>query len=218
MEKISVYTILYYDLQFYEDIIKYLYDFVDEIIIIDGPYSYAIDTLKNFNLFYNENNKPAELDRIIKEYPKIKYKYLICDTEEEKRMIGYNMCSNNLVLLVDTDEFLIIDLLKLNKFINNPIFNVCNANIYNMCDYNISFNDLSKKNVLFKKNKISALEHLNYLWLVCCKQEPPNLSYISPNELGLIYHFTLNRNKKNNIVKFIFYVLLYRKNNNQPTI
>jgi hypothetical protein len=32
---------------------------------------------------------------------------------------------------------------------------------------------------------------------------------------GTIYHQTLNRNKKNNIVKFIFYTLLYKKNNNQ---
>ena len=77
MKKISVYTILYYDLQFYEDIIKYLYDVVDEFIIIDGPYSYAVDTLKKLNLFYDEQTKPHELNDIIKKYSKIKYKYVI---------------------------------------------------------------------------------------------------------------------------------------------
>lgn len=215
MTKISVYTILYYDLQFYEDIIKYLYDFVDEFIIIDGPYSYAIDTLKKFNLFYDESNKPQELNNIIEKYSKVKYKYVICDTEEEKRMIGYNMCSNNLVLLVDTDEFLNIDIIKLNIFINNPTKFVCCANIYNMCDYNISFNDLSQKYILFKKSQISAQEHLDYTWLIGCKQNKTNASYMSFQEFGLIYHYTLNRNIKNNIIKFIFYVLLYRKNNNQ---
>ena len=84
MNKISAYTILYYDLQFYEDIIKNLYNDVDEFVIIDGPYSYAVDTLKKFNLFYDENTKPHELNKLIKKYPKIKYKYVICDTEEEK--------------------------------------------------------------------------------------------------------------------------------------
>ena len=214
MEKISVYTILYYDLQFYEDIIKNLYDIVDEFIIIDGPYSYAIDTLTKFNLFYTEDNKPNLLNQLIQKYSKIKYKYVICDTEEEKRMIGYNMCSNNLVLLVDTDEFLFIDVNKLNTFINKEKF-VCCANIYNMCDYNINFNKLTQKYILFKKNKISALEHLNYTWLIGCKQTQKNINYMSGDNFGLIYHFTLNRNKQNNIVKFIFYVLLYNKINNK---
>ena len=216
MEKISVYTILYHDLQFYEDIIKYLYDVVDEIIIIDGPYSYAIDVLKKFNLFYNENNKPPELNELIKKYPKIKYKYVICDTEEEKRMIGYNMCSNDLVLLVDTDEFLNINIEKINTFINNPNKFVCCADIYNMCDYNVFFGNLTNKYILFKKTKISALEHLDYTWLIGCKQNKKIESYMCHDAFGLIYHFTLVRNKRNNITKFIFYVLLYRKNHNQP--
>ena len=125
MKKISAYTILYYDLQFYEDIIKNLYNDVDEFVIIDGPYSYAVDTLKKFNLFYDENTKPDELNKLIKKYPKIKYKYVICDTEEEKRKIGYNTCSNDLVLLVDTDEFLNINTEKINTFINNPNKFVC---------------------------------------------------------------------------------------------
>jgi hypothetical protein len=216
MKKVSVYTILYHDLQFYEDIIKYLYDIVDEFIIIDGPYSYAVDTLKKFNLFYDEINKPHELNEIIEKYPKIKYKYIICDCEEDKRIIGYNMCSNDLVLLVDTDEFLNIDIDKLKIFINEPNKHVCCARIYNMCDYNVNFNNLVEKYILFKKDKISALDHLNYTWLIDCKQTDKNISYMSMNSFGLIYHFTLNRNIKNNIIKFVFYVLLYRKNNNQP--
>jgi len=120
-------------------------------------------------------------------------------------MIGYNMCLNNLVLLVDTDEFLNIDIKKLNIFIKNPDKFVCCANIYNMCDYNINFNDLVKKYILFKKTKISALEHLDYTWLIGCIQHEKKIHYMSCDEFGLIYHYTLNRSIKNNIIKFLFY-------------
>jgi hypothetical protein len=174
--KISAYTILYYDLQFYEDIIKHIYDFVDEIIVIDGPYTYAIDTLKKFNIFYDENNKPNEISDIIKKYPKIKYTYVTCDNEEEKRMIGYEKCSNELILLADTDEFINIDMSRLNEFIKDESKMIGSFNIYNMCDYNINYNQLVKKYILFKKKYISSLDHLNYLWLVGCKQEEKKLS------------------------------------------
>jgi len=149
MAKISVYTILYHDLQFYEDIVQSLYHIVDEFIIIDGPYSYAIDTLKKLNLFYDEPNKPSQMNMLIQKYNKIKYKYVICNTEEEKRMIGYNTCANDIVLLVDTDEFLIIDSKKINNFINNTKKFVCCSDIYNMCDYNVNFNKITTKYILF---------------------------------------------------------------------
>jgi len=212
--KISVYTILFHDLQFYEDIIKNIYNYVDEFIIIDGPYSYAIDTLKQLGLFYDNNNKPNEINNIIKKYPKVKYTYSIFENEEEKRKFGYNKCSNELILLIDTDEFFYINLIKLNDFVKNTNKFVGCFDIYNMCDTNINFNKLVQKYVLFKKKNISADDHLDYLWLVGCKQKNKVIDYMSFLPCGTIYHQTLNRNKFNNIIKFIFYILLYRKNNN----
>ena len=90
--KISAYTILYYDLQFYESIIKNIYNYVDEIIIIDGPYSYAIDTLKKFNLFYDEKNKPQIINNLLNKYNKIKYFYKIFDNEENKKECLVTIC------------------------------------------------------------------------------------------------------------------------------
>jgi hypothetical protein len=146
--KISVYTILFHDLQFYEDIIKNIYNYVDEFIIIDGPYLYAIDTLKQLGLFYDNNNKPNEINNIIKKYPKVKYTYSIFENEEEKRKFGYNKCSNELILLIDTDEFFDINLIKLNDFVKNTNKFVGCFDIYNMCDTNINFNKLVQKYVL----------------------------------------------------------------------
>ena len=88
--KISAYTILYYDTQFLETIYNNIEKYIDEFIIVDGPYSYAIETLKKYNLFYDENSRPAELLSLIEKFPKIKYHYKIFQKEEEKRMYGYN--------------------------------------------------------------------------------------------------------------------------------
>ena len=214
--KISAYTILYYDLQFYESIIKNIYNYVDEIIIIDGPYSYAIDTLKKFNLFYDEKNKPQIINNLLNKYNKIKYFYKIFDNEENKRMFGYDMCKNNIILLVDTDEFIYLNKSNLKRFINDKNRYVCSTDIYNMCDYNVYINNISKKNIFFKKNKITSFQHLDYTWLVGCKQNKIINSYITNYSSSMTYHLTLFRNKKNNIIKFFFYVLLYRKNNKLP--
>jgi hypothetical protein len=215
-DKISVYTILYYDLQFYEDIIKNIYDIVDEFIIVDGPYNYAVDVLKRFNLYYDETTKPSEITTLLNKYPKIKYTYDIYENEEAKRIKGYNLCSNNIVLLVDTDEFITLDVAKMNDFINTKDKYVRCCKIYNMCDYNINFNPLTEKYILFKKEKISALDHLNYTWLMYCKTGEKIQKYMCFDEVGLIYHQTLCRNKFNNIIKFLFYILVYHKTHNNP--
>ena len=209
--KISVYTILYYDTQFLETIYKHIEKYIDEFVIVDGPYSYAIETLKKYNLFYDENSRPAELLSLIERFPKIKYHYKIFQKEEEKRMYGYNNCKNDYVLLVDTDEFINLNLDNILYFMKNRKQKyVSSSEIYNMCDYNINFNKLSRKNIIFKKKKISALQHLDYLWLINCKQSTPVTSYIEETKpIGIMYHLTLNRSKKNTIVKFMFYISLY---------
>ena len=54
-----------------------------------------------------------------------------------------------------------------------------------------------QKKYSFQKKKISALQHLDYLWLINCKQSTPVTSYIEETKpIGIIYHLTLNRSKK----------------------
>ena len=50
-KKISVYIILYQDLDFLHDILSTVYDFVEEIIIVDGPYKYCLETLVELNYY-----------------------------------------------------------------------------------------------------------------------------------------------------------------------
>jgi hypothetical protein len=72
---------------------------------------------------------------------------------------------------------------------------------------------------MFKKSKISSLQHLSYLWLIGNNNlEKQNLNNIYNEKIGIIYHQTLNRTKKNNIIKYIFYTRLYYKNNDISSI
>jgi hypothetical protein len=214
--KISIYIILYYDLDFLEDILDNIINYIDEIIIVDGPYKYCIDSLQQFNLMYNENNKPDILNKILNKYEnKIKYYYNIWENEKEKRIFGYSKCNNDIILLVDCDEFFIFDINNINSFIKSDKY-VASFNINNMCRININFDNETKKYIIFKKKYINEIQHLSYTWLVGVNGlEDKNINNMEINySLGKIYHQTLNRNKKNNIIKYIFYISLYNINNN----
>ena len=79
--------IMYYDLDFLEDIITYLNDFIDEIVIVDGPYSYCVEFLKKCNLLYDENTKPSKLSHIIEKFKnKVSYYYSVWENEKQKRI------------------------------------------------------------------------------------------------------------------------------------
>jgi hypothetical protein len=216
--KISVYVILFHDLQFLDDIISYLYDFVDEIVIVDGPYYYCIDVLKKLNLFYEENNKPKLLETILMKYSeKIKYSYRLWKDEKEKRMYGYSQCSNDYVMLVDCDEFIFINPKHIVSFIESDK-SVAGFSIYNMIRTNIHYGSMVEKYIFFKKKNINALQHLSYTWLIGIDnlERRNNKFFYLKNTLGTIYHQTLNRNELNSVVKHIFYNTLYYYNKKIP--
>lgn len=215
-KKISIYVQLYYDLDFLEDILIYLNNFVDEIVIVDGPYSYCVEFLRKCNLLYDENTKPIKLNNIIEKFKnKISYYYSIWENEKQKRMFGYEKCKYENVLLVDGDELFNIDKSALEEYINSDKC-VAGFHIYNMNRININIDNISVKNIMFKKSRITAHQHLSYTWLVGVDGLEPqnNNNVFTKNKLGVIFHQTLNRTKQNNIVKYIFYSRLYYKNAN----
>jgi len=211
---ISIYIILYGDFGFLDDILHEVHDKVKEIIIIDGPYIYNINYLKKLGLFYD--SPPPGLMDIINKYD-VRYFNKVFECEEEKRMFGYSQCTSNNILLIDADEFFVFDCDSINNFINGNK-RVGGFGIYNMNRINLYFDPFCTKLVLFKKKYITAQEHLDYLWLVGCKQNKKNESIISHEHLGVIYHQTLNRTKDNNIIKFIFYTTLYFHNKNESKL
>jgi hypothetical protein len=214
--KISVYIILFHDLGFLNDIINNIIDIVDEIVIIDGPYVYNINILKELNLFYDSTCIPEELIKILIMYSnKVKYIYDVYDCQEKKRMVGYDACKNDLVLMIDCDEFFSINLDYINKFVLSDK-KVASCWIYNMNRVNVNMDQKVLKNILFKKNQLSSLEHLAYTWSCNSANNLPNSEYIyNENVIGEIFHLTLNRSKFDSIIKYIYYISLFFYNKNK---
>lgn len=206
--KISVYIINFNDFGFLKSVINNIYSLVDEIILVDGPYNFNIDVFKKLNLYYDETNKPIELVKLLIKYSnKIKYFYKIFNNQEEKRIFGYSECSNDLILLLDSDDFCILNENTITQFIKSNKC-VASADIYNMNRVNVIIDKKIEKNILFKKKFISPEEHIVYTW---CNNTniKPNPIYIYNDKIGVIYHQTLNRNKSDSITKFIYYICLY---------
>jgi len=217
--KFSCYIILYSDYGFLDDVFKSIYNYVDEIIVVDGPYNYCIEQLHKLNLLYNEHSKPIELTNILNKYSnKIKYFYNTWNNEKEKRMFGYEHCTGDLVMLVDSDEIYSLNINKIHNFYNSNK-NVAGLKIYNMCRPDIYMDDVEKY-ILFKKEHVNSLEHLSYTWLIGVDGLLPQIeNYMDIlNKCGTIYHQTMNREKEFNIIKFMFYTRLWYYKNSPEKI
>lgn len=202
---------LFNDFDFLEDCINKIYNMVDEIIIVDGPYKYCLPILNILGLDCSENNN---ILINIKNKEKIKYYYDIYDNEKEKRIFLYNKCNYDIIWLIDSDEIL--------KEFNKEEFDLfCKSDksvsgftFYNMIRTDAIINRPTFKNMFFKRNNINSIEHLNYIWLVGIKQEPMDQSKLYLPPIGSIYHLTLMRTRIFNAVKYCFYTRLsYIENN-----
>ncbi|MGR8933322.1 MAG: WcbI family polysaccharide biosynthesis putative acetyltransferase [Gammaproteobacteria bacterium] len=205
-KKISVAMIVYNDFDFIADCIEKVYNFADEIIIVDGPYEYCTPIMKKFGLYYD--GIPDALAEIVK-LEKVKYFHKAFGNEKEKRVFLYNQCSYDIVMLLDADEIITsIDQDQIDSFINSDK-SVASFTFLNMIRVNCIFGEPTKKYIVFKKNNISAEEHLDYTWLIGVNQNPPDRNKMFDVPLGRICHLTLMRSKYGSIVKYCFYTRLY---------
>jgi len=125
---ISAAMCIYNDFDFVEECIDRVYDFVDEIVILDGPYSYCEPILKEFGLLYR--TAPEPLKNILSR-KKIRYEYRVFENEKEKRIALYEMCVGDIVLLLDSDELVTgVDQLAIKEF-QESSFAVAPARIHN---------------------------------------------------------------------------------------
>ena len=229
--QISVLISFYQDLDFLEVVIERV-AWADEILILDGPFEFAIPT---FSLFQDEGlHGPARatqdcIARLRARYgEKISYCFSVYANEHSKRVRGYDLCKHNLVLLVDADELIDVDLPQLQRFVDSDA-----GAGYWRC-INIALNGFAtakKKHIdanptggypwggkffAFKKTHIDAVRHLDYLWLVGVNQGQKDARLIYRTPVGIGYHLTGLRGSKGQVTKFAFYTALSAHSTGRP--
>jgi hypothetical protein len=199
------------------------FDKYDKVYIFDGPFDHSkhLNFLKDSK---NEKLSETEFGLQLLRDPKFIYSWDLYQDEWHKRTSAYLKTDADLIFLHDSDEFYSIDSDELDRFIKSDCSvasfycqNLFMNGVYASNDF-YQTNEIKKlphKNFIFKKNLVSPIEHLNYLWLVGVTQAPPDRSknYAQPVASG--YHFTAMRTDIGNIQKFIFYSSLFIHNNNE---
>lgn len=200
----------YGDFDYLEKCLERVAPVADEIVLLDGPFRYAVPLLQSLGLYYEEPG--PKLQELIDRF-EIKYAYQTFENESEKRIALYRMCSCDVVFLVDADELLDAWSPKLfNRFLASDCA-VAPLRLTNMCRDGYRFGDTGFKYILFKRDRISAEAHLNYTWLVGCVQEEPDRSLMLKEPIGGMSHYTLRRSMTGNAIKYAFYTSLWKAQN-----
>lgn len=226
-KKISALISFYNDFDFFDDVFRTLADWVDEIVILDGPFEWAVDLLKYLGEYYDEKSLPREL-RAYAGHPKVTYVYRLWRDEREKRIFGYEACRHDLVLLVDADEIIRFDAGAIDNFKSGSkavaafdCINLIRPGVVmsRRAGDSAAGRDLPRKNCLFKRSAIGAEAHLDYLWLVNVEQKPADPDLIeTASAIGTGYHLTLMRGLKGQIVKYAFYASLHSRVHGAPSV
>ena len=203
---ISVAICIYNDFDFFSESIDRIYNFADEIVILDGPYGYCIPLLKLLDLFYEK--MPPALETVVKK-PKVRYEYRLFENEQAKRIALYEMCRGDIVMLLDFDELVTtIHHEDIDAFMDSDK-SVGSACFQNHVRSNIVSVEDTRKMIFFKRSTISALQHLNFTWLVGINQEKPDLNIVFQKPLVDVAHLTLMRSPYHSTVKYCFYTRLF---------
>jgi glycosyltransferase involved in cell wall biosynthesis len=204
--KISIAICIYNDFDFINECVDRAYDFADEIVILDGPYGYCKPILQYFDLYYS--GMPEAL-REISRRPKVRYEYREFENEQSKRIALYEMCRSDVVMLLDSDELIVdIDKDELERFLRSNKKVACSS-FNNLVRRDCLISNPTKKFIFFKRQQITAREHLDYTWLIGVDQQKPNQEFMYDRPVMNIAHVTLMRSPYFNIVKYCFYTRLY---------
>lgn len=192
------------------------FDSYDSVYIIDGPYEYT----KRLEITEKESARLSDTDfgRELLTDSKFKYFYKVWKDEYEKRVFSYEVVSEDLIVLHDTDEFYDINYSALLDF-NSSKYSVGSFACQNLYINGVSFTNefyavsdeakLPHKPFIFKRLNVSPADHINYLWLVGVEQEAADKEKMCRSPVWRGYHFTGMRSREGQRQKFIFYKSLY---------
>lgn len=215
--KASAYLSIFDDWQLLEPALNAIDPYVDEIVVVDGAYAWLSsfinrtgrDASRSIDAVYNALDPFAAKTRFI---------HGIWENELEKRMAGYAACTNRHVFRVDADEILFIDESHLHHFLASD-YAVAEMEmpIYiapGLIRATSETSPIERQALLFDRDKITARDHLDYLWLVLSRDEDAtrhgaDAEKIYPDPIAFNAHLTHWRPPESAVNRARFYVSNY---------
>jgi hypothetical protein len=197
-------------------------DIYDRIYIWDGPYQYR----DQLGLGESAAVPLAEtpLGQQLLADPRVVYRHGNWTDEAIKRIEAYAAIEEDVIILVDTDEFFRLDRNMIDNFWSSG-HGVGSHRIQNLYAGGLLGSDahhrsatpetLPEKRIIFRRDRIAPAQHLDYLWLVGVAQNPTDPAQLFPQPLGDTLHLTGCRSTRGQIGKMSFYKCLALKD--RPT-
>lgn len=227
--KLSVLICAYRDTQFLGLVLEQIYDRAHEIVIVDGPYEWALEYYSGFPIDLAEPMDDIMFrGRPLRSLEKVRYHHGIWRDELEKRRFGYERCTGDLVLVLDSDELVMLDENALDGFWKSAS-TVAEFESYGLArtgiqiDWSVSERDAALRNApvrsrrLFKRADVTPEEHLSYLILVVPNPRPePGRAMVYSRSFGTAYNLVVMRTRRAHFYKFAFYAALYHTTHGIP--
>jgi len=215
---LSAYMIGFRDTDFLQAAIDSVIDAVDELVFVDGAYSWMAPHLASIGLPADRSGEATEA--ILARYgERVRYFTGVWDDELHKRSFGFAQCQGDVVLRFDADEHMAIDPAAYERFLRSPA-SVAPAEFPLMATDDLQWirGDLAatpQQMMFFKADSFTdPLDHCAYLWLVLSERERARLRPQDPTRIfgqpvARDMHLSTLRSSDGGVARARFYVLRY---------
>jgi glycosyltransferase involved in cell wall biosynthesis len=220
---VSAYLSLLDDWDILQPALRSVIDRVDEIIVVDGAYRWMLPYFAKSGRDPS-HSLPQVYDALAALGPKIRVIRGVWENEMDKRIAGYAACAGRYRYRVDADEIFFFNEDKLRQFFDSAYA----VGQMEMPTYIVPGlvsgapgQPLPRQSFLFDSDKISAAEHLSYLWLVLpawerAKCGEPRGEMIFPDSLAFNAHLTHWRPPSSALARARFYIMNYMRQHGGP--
>lgn len=225
---ISAYLSIYEDADVLEYALKMIRPYVDELIVVDGAYSWMADYLSKIGL---DPNRSREHVYEILNGSGIRLKIIsrVWKNEIEKRQVGYQACTHRYRMRIDSDEIIQIYSNEFDAFFRSGCAvaemymptQVTNRHVVKGGKFIDLFRRYPRQCFLFDSDKIGPEDHLKYLWLVLPADMLPEGSKkeiyaVYEHPIAFNYHLTSFRHVETSARRGSFYLMNWMRKNGAP--
>lgn len=208
----SAYISLFDDWDLLPAVLAQIAPRVDEIVVVDGAYRWMAPLLQAAGRDPARSD-PRVFDALAPWAGKIRLIDGVWADEPAKRAAGFDACRHRWVWRVDADEVLFIDDAALDRhWAGGRAVARMDMPVYVAPGWVRATDAPERQATLFDRHRVSARDHLSYLWLVMRDDEhaalaPADPALISPAPVAFAAHLTHWRSPVTAASRARFYVL-----------